>query len=312
MTFRTEKFSPTRNFNTPVLLLGFNRPDLTSQIFEAIRLAQPPRLYFAVDGARSNQPREKEKVIEVIKYVTTNVDWKCELKTLIRDKNLGCKHAVKGGIDWFFENEPMGIILEDDCLPTPSFFWFCENLLELYREDARIGQICGFNPLVNFDFEGASYGFSKYGPIWGWASWRRAWKEYDVNMSSWPEILENDKLKNFVSSRKEERWRKTIFQKVFSGEIDTWDYQWSFAKLINKQLSVIPRTNLIENIGFGADATHTKGAISNNLTQVSEILDIKYAPKVVENMKFNQKYLDTFVFGQSLIRKVLNRVLNVK
>lgn len=312
MTFETERFSPTKDLDTPVLLLAFNRPDLTRQVFEAIRKAKPPRLYIAVDGARSGRPNEEENVAEVVRFVTTNVDWKCELKTLIREENLGCKFAVKGAIDWFFKNETMGIILEDDCLPCQSFFWFCEELLELYREDTRVGQISGFNPLIDFDFDKASYGFSKFGPIWGWASWRRAWNGYDVVMSSWPEVLANDTLKNFVDSKKEERWRKTIYQKTFNGEIDTWDYQWSYAKLIKKQLSVIPTVNLVENIGFGEDATHTKGVIANHLTQVSEILDIKFAPNVIENKIFNRKYLNTFVFGPNFIRKVINRVLNVK
>ena len=154
---------------TPVLFLVFNRPDTTAQVFEAIRQAKPPRLYVASDGAREDKEGELEKVKQV-REIVSQVDWNCEVKTLFRDKNLGCKIAVSSAIDWFFEQEEMGIILEDDCLPHPTFFRFCQELLERYRDDERIGMISGNNFQFGRKCTDYSYYFSMYSHIWGWAS----------------------------------------------------------------------------------------------------------------------------------------------
>ena len=163
---------------TPVLFLVFNRPDTTKQVFEAIRQAQPPRLYIASDGHRSDREGEWEKVKTVRDYVVNNIDWDCEVKTLFREKNLGCRIAVSTAISWFFENEEQGIILEDDCFPDQSFFPFCEELLWKYQDDKRIMMITGTNSLGTWKSELQSYHFSIYGSIWGWATWKRAWNLY--------------------------------------------------------------------------------------------------------------------------------------
>jgi hypothetical protein len=241
---------------TAVLFLVFNRPDTTAQVFEAIRLAQPPRFYIAADGAREDKEGEAEKVKQV-REIVANIDWDCEVKTLYREKNLGCKIAVSSAIDWFFEHEEMGIILEDDCLPHPTFFRFCEELLEKYRDDERIMMISGENFQFGRKRTEYSYYFSRYNHIWGWASWRRAWKHYDVDMKLWPEIRNGKWLydifrnKNVVLS-----WRK-IFDNTYQGKINTWDYQWTFACLVQSGLSILP--NLISNIGFGLNSTHAMG-----------------------------------------------------
>jgi hypothetical protein len=140
-----DKFIPPKPLNTAVLFLVFNRLDVTKQVFQAIRQAKPPRLYIAADGARKNKEGEAAKVIAVRDHVLESIDWDCEVKTLFREENLGCKYAVSGAIDWFFEQEEMGIILEDDCLPSQSFFWFCEELLLRYKGDMRVGHIAGYN-----------------------------------------------------------------------------------------------------------------------------------------------------------------------
>lgn len=161
-------FTPPYPLNTAVLFLVFNRPDTTKQVFEAIRKAKPPRLYVAADGPRLNRAGEEEKVKAVREYLMDNIDWSCEVKTLFRQENLGCKYAVSGAITWFFEHEEMGIILEDDCLPSQSFFWFCEELLNRYNNDTRIFLISGFNSINKWKNNSFDYLFSYYGSIWGW------------------------------------------------------------------------------------------------------------------------------------------------
>ena len=181
---RNNNFINQKPLNIAVLFLVFNRLDNTKQVFEAIRQSKPPRLYIAADGARKVKDGEEKKVKSVRDYILSNIDWKCEVKTLFQDQNLGCKMAVSGGIDWFFENEEMGIILEDDCLPSIDFFIFCEEQLNRYKEDLRIGHICGCNFQGNIKRGESDYYYSKLTHVWGWASWRRVWQHYDINMKN--------------------------------------------------------------------------------------------------------------------------------
>jgi hypothetical protein len=241
-----------------VLFLIFNRPDTTQQVFEAIRAAKPPRLYVAADGPRQNREGEFERCEEVRKIATT-VDWPCEVKTLFRNENLGCKLGVSGGINWFFENEEEGIILEDDVLPLPSFFEYCDELLERYRHDPNVGVISGCN-LISKRFKTAeSYFFSRYNLIWGWASWRRTWQHYDVNMHDWPEWRDKGGIKSISDGNKlfESYWN-AIFDNVYRGGIDTWDYQLIFSCWYHGMVTALPALNQTFNIGFGhPDAVHT-------------------------------------------------------
>jgi hypothetical protein len=250
-------FVPRSPLNTPVLFLIFNRPDITQKVFNAIKKAKPKQLFMAADGPREGKEGEKEKC-EQARKVIEQIDWDCEVKTLFRDKNLGCKVAESSAFDWFFENVKEGIMLEDDCLPDQSFFWFCQELLEYYRNDTRIMHISG----NNFQFgrvrgEG-SYYFSKYPHIWGWATWRRAWKHYDVNMKNLEEFEKEAQINNVFNIKQQQKYWRKIFQSVYDGKIDTWDYQWAYTCFINNGLCVTPNINLVSNIGFGLDSTHTK------------------------------------------------------
>lgn len=240
----------------PILFLVFNRPDTTRLVFEAIRRAKPNRLYVAADGARGDRPGEAEKVEEV-KQIVGAVDWPCEVKNLYRDTNKGCKQAVSEAISWFFENEDMGIILEDDCLPDPTFFKFCETLLERYRHDDRIMAICGTN-LANTDQMEDSYYFSGIPHIWGWASWSRVWQEYDVEMRDIEQVCSSIAAKSHFSKHIWQYWKR-FFREVQCGLVNTWDVQFSYLAIKSGRLSIFPKRNLISNIGFGADATHTTG-----------------------------------------------------
>lgn len=243
-----------KTLDTPVLFLIFNRLESTKLVFDSIRRAKPPRLYIASDGPRLNVDNELQVVNTVREFVLNNIDWDCEVTTLFRIKNKGCKYAVSEAITWFFEKEEQGIILEDDCLPSLSFFWFCESLLNKYKNDKRICHIGGTNP-IDLNLESDEYYYSEYNRIWGWATWKRAWDKYDVEIKDWPEIKETKLLENILGDSQAQKY-KNIFDEVYNNEIDTWDYQWFLIRMtIGK--AIIPKVNLITNIGFGNGATHT-------------------------------------------------------
>lgn len=244
---------------SPVLFLVFNRPDTTQQVFDEIKKARPPKLYIAADGPRTNKIGEVERC-NAVKAIVKNIDWPCVVSTKYNRQNLGCKKAVSSAITWFFENEAEGIILEDDVLPSQSFFAYCDELLEKYRDDFRVGMITGFNPVADQFSKSHSYGFTTYPLIWGWASWRSRWKQYDITMKNWPRWNSQGKLYQIHNGNNANYffWFK-IFNKTYHNKIDTWDYQWVFANWLNQWISIIPKVNLIKNIGFGEDATHTTG-----------------------------------------------------
>ncbi len=242
---------------TPILFIVFNRPDTTAQVFQAIRKARPRRLYVAADGPRPE--RDEARLCDSARRTATDVDWPCELKTLFRASNLGCKRGVAGAIDWFFEQEPEGIVLEDDVVPDASFFPYCEELLERFRADKRVSMIGGSNFVSNHVRLDGSYGFSVYGHIWGWATWRRAWADYDREMADWPRWRDAGGLERLrPGDRPFIRYWRTVFDAAHAGKIDTWDYQWQFSNWRAGRLATIPAVNLTLNIGFRGDATHTK------------------------------------------------------
>jgi hypothetical protein len=255
--------------SSPVLFLVFNRLDTTRKVFEAIRQAKPPRLYIACDGPRVERNSESEIVQAVRDYLMSQIDWDCEVRTLFREENLGCRVAVSSAIDWFFEHEEEGIILEDDCLPDPTFFSYVEELLERYREDIRVTAIAGTHFHGDAHKPPHSYFFSRYAHCWGWGSWRRAWQHYDRDMKEWKTLRNNgwllrisDNSYDFMNS-----WTH-VLDSAFEQKISTWDYQWLFACWIQNGLTILPAKNLVRNIGFTKEATHTQSdhPIMSNLT----------------------------------------------
>jgi hypothetical protein len=286
------------NTRSPVLFMVFNRPDTTQRVFEAIRAARPPRLYVAADGPRTAREGEAQRC-ETTRRIATAVDWPCELITLFRTENLGCKRAVGSAITWFFEHEPEGIVLEDDCLPDASFFAYCDALLERYRDDPRVMCISGDNFISDAWKPEESYYFSIYTHIWGWASWRRAWKSYDIEMSDWkasdPRLLLGRKL---PAERQAQRHWKSVFDRVAAGKIDTWDYQWNYACWKHDGVTCLPKVNLVSNIGFGADATHTVSPESKhaNLAVAAIALPLQH-PKDVAATALADRWTNKHVFG---------------
>lgn len=299
-----------RELTVPILFMIFNRPDTTKGVFEAIRKAKPPKLFVAADGPRPNKPGEWEKC-QKVREIATAVDWDCEVKTLFRDTNLGCKVGVSRAIDWFFQHVEEGIILEDDCLPTQSFFWFCQELLEKYRYDERVMMISGDNFQFGRKRTDYSYYFSRFTHIWGWASWRRAWKHFDVNMKLWPEIRDGGWLNDWLGDKKSVEYWTQIFEKVYKGKIDTWDYQWTFSCWVQNGLSVLPNVNLVSNIGLGIESTHThKHSPLANMPVLPMGFPLKHPPFLLCDSK-----ADSIVFknicSSSFIRRVINRLVRI-
>lgn len=240
---------------SPVLFLVFRRPETTRRVFETIRQAQPPYLFVAGDGPRDERERE---LCEQARTAATAVDWPCEVRTLFRASNLGVRRAVTGSLDWFFDHVEEGIVLEDDCLPDPTFFRFCDELLERYREEDRVMSVSGDSFHGRAVAVPESYFFSRYCYVWGWATWRRAWQHNQADMADWPGLRASGWLDRLDDGHADFRrfWR-WVFDETYRGRIDTWDHVWTFSCWLRDGVSAVPTTNLVSNIGMGVDASHT-------------------------------------------------------
>jgi len=256
---------------TPVTFLIFNRPSTTARVFEEIRRARPPKLMVVADGPRPDRPGEAEQVVAA-RAIVDQVDWPCEVLKNYSDTNLGCKRRISSGLDWVFSCVEESIILEDDCLPQISFFDYCQQLLERYREDTRIMMISGRNHLLNYDIP-ESYFFSKHFSVWGWASWRRAWNHNKVAPVNWNYFKSRFPKYTFYSDKILNKYYYRIFDSVMKGDIDTWDYQWLLSCLLNSGLSIVPKVNLIKNIGFSGTHTGRQNRNDPNLDNPTFPLD---------------------------------------
>jgi len=294
---------------TPVAFIIFNRPDTTERVFAEIAKAKPPKLLVVGDGPRANRQGEAEKVAAT-RAIIQRVDWECEVLTNFSDVNLGCKKRVSSGIDWVFEQVEEAIILEDDCLPDPTFFRFCQEMLERYRHDQRIGMISGDNFQFGRRYGADSYYFSKYVHIWGWASWRNRWQgSYDVGLAEWPSVRDDGRVGDLVGGSREAVYWGRIFERVFQGDIDTWDYQWVFANMLGGRLNILPAVNLISNIGFGSEATHTTG-ISDlaDLPTSPLIFPLRHPVGVFRNRRADA-YSEAKCFRIPLMKRVRNKIV---
>lgn len=239
--------SEYRNCNVPILLLLFNRPEKTKILIDALRKVSPPRVYVVVDGPRAFNDSDASRC-ENVKLLVDEIDWSCRIVKLYRSENKGCTLSVSDGISWFFSQEEEGIILEDDCEPNKSFFMFCEYLLEKYRDEPKVMHICGTNFQFGHKRSSGSYYFSRYAHVWGWASWRRAWQHYKLDITS-VDLQEIQKKKDF------DLLPLQLIKKVSNHEIDTWDVSWLVSIFRQDGLCIIPEKNLVINHGF-FDGTH--------------------------------------------------------
>lgn len=271
------------SLETPVAFFVFNRPDVTQRVFAQIAKARPRKLLVVCDGPRAHLAAEAEQVAAV-RTIIDQVDWSCDVLRNYSDTNLGCKQRIATGLEWVFSKFEEAIILEDDCLPDSSFFPFCQQLLRKYRHDDRVAAISGDNFQSQNVCQEDSYYFSKYFHCWGWASWRRAWRDFDVNMSAWPDFRDTGQLRNVCETMFETWYWAQIFENVHRGNVDTWDVQWLFGCLSRQQYTVIPAKNLVSNVGFGAAGTHTTTSDSPLANIPTESLtDIRHPQSVARN-----------------------------
>src|SRR6266436_1085855 len=243
------------SLETPIAFISFNLPHTTARVFAEIARARPHKLLMVADGTRADHPGDRQKC-EATREIVEQIDWDCEVLKRFSDVNLGCKLAVSSGIDWVFSQVEEAIILEDDCLPHPSFFRFCAELLEKFRDDERVAAIAGTNLLLDWPRDSQSYHFSFIGGIWGWATWRRAWQYYDPEIKSWPQVLSDGIVEGLFPNPSHSSFWKDVMQQVYDQRINTWDLQWLLACWLQNGWLIVPRVNLISNIGAGVDATH--------------------------------------------------------
>lgn len=292
-----------------VIFVIFNRPEHTSRVFQLIRAERPSRLFVVADGPRIGRPGELEKCLEVRRIVEEGVDWPCEVVKDYSDVNLGCELRPALGITRAFRQVDEAIILEDDCLPDPSFFKFCDELLERYRDDHRIAQIGGVNFQAGKMRGDGSYYFSRYPHCWGWATWSRSWADYEREMSNWPELERQGWLLQFLEQPRESAFWTSIFNQVYNGLIEAWDYRWVFACWRHSRLSIVPQVNLVSNIGFGVGATHTNkhtSTIEIPLQQIS--FPLVHPIRIYRNHDADNYTWRNVFSAPPLYRRILNRL----
>ncbi|RYC71473.1 nucleotide-diphospho-sugar transferase [Spirosoma sordidisoli] len=282
-------------FDTPILLVWFNRPDNASRVFDQIKKLKPSKLYVAIDGPREGNITDQIGT-DGCKRLLSEIDWPCNLQTLIREKNAGCGLGVSSAISWFFEQEEMGIILEDDCVPAQSFFPYCQEMLLKYRDDEQIMHIAGTRWNEEYVTE-SSYLFSSISHIWGWATWRRAWNKYDFEMKRWSELVQSEQIKkHFRNPDNVTYWVKTLDRFFNDSNKHTWDYQWQYTLFLHNGISINPSNNLIQNIG-------TSGSHESNSINFRKIyfrnVDKEYKPSkkptIIEpDIRFNDYHTKKF------------------
>lgn len=237
--------------NTPVALIVFNRPRLVSRVLERVAEARPPKLFIIADGPRNEEDRS---LCAQVRNIVSKPPWPVEIHTNFSEVNLGGPRRVPSGLDWVFAQVPEAIILEDDCLPAPDFFPFCDEMLERYRNDCRIGVVSGdnFAPGIRCP---DSYYFSKYPFVWGWATWRRTWSLFDFEMRSWQKAKSVGLLNSVLSTPETIAFWTRTFDYVCGAPL-AWDAKLVYMCFTNSLLNVLPAENLVSNIGWGADASH--------------------------------------------------------
>ena len=295
-------------FSAPILFIVFNRPEPTARVFAEIKKLQPKQLFIVADGPRHEADKQN---CEQVRHIVKQVDWDCEVKYLFREKNLGVKLAGSSAITWFFEQVEQGIILEDDCLPDQSFFFFCQEMLERYKNNNQIWHISGNNFQKHKIAD--SYYFSQIPHVWGWATWRRAWQNYDINIKKFPEFVKNNKIKKLFPKKIQQLFWLDVFNKNYLGQDNGWDYQWAFAMQDNGGLAIHPQVNLISNIGFGSDASHSfdsASAFANYPTQPLNF-PLRHPEAIIINKQaddFVMKFCLGATWHNFYLKKILKKI----
>lgn len=295
---------------TPVALIIFNRPSTTEKVFAAIRAAKPPKLFLIADAPRSDRPDDVAKCAAV-RAIVDQVDWDCEVFQNYAETNLGCRVRPSSGLDWVFANTEEAIILEDDCLPHPSFFRYCDELLEYYRDNQRIMTICGANLQFGRQRTEDSYYFSRFNNCWGWASWRRAWQHFDCEMKLWPQVRDGNWLMDILEDEYSVKVWLDAFEVTYNGKLVTWDFQWIFSAWLQGGLAVLPNVNLISNIGFAGDGTHTlaKASEYDNMPLEAVEFPLQHPPFIIRDRQADLFTQNTYYdYHPGLTKKVKNKL----
>ena len=273
-----------------VAVIIYNRPAYTKILYDRLSEIKPSNLFIIADGPKSGSGNDKKKCIQARK-IFSEIDWDGKIFRNYADSNLGLKNRMSTGIDWVFNMVDEAIILEDDCIPSVEFIDFCEYALERYRNDPEVMVVTGDN-FQKGEWRGdGSYYYSRYNHCWGWATWKNCWEKYDRNIKFWPHWKHSKEWKHFFNRFEEHRYWTDIFEKSFNNEIDSWAYPWTASVWFNNGITVTPNVNLVKNIGFGPDATHTKGKNYKNSSTTSVLGEIT-APSIKE---LDQE-ADDFVF----------------
>jgi hypothetical protein len=296
---------------TPVAFIIFKRPDTTERVFDAIRKVKPPKLFLIADGPRVDRPGEAEKCAAT-RAILERVDWDCEVLKNYSEINLGCGKRVTSGLDWVFDRVEEAIILEDDCLPHLTFFRFCEELLEFYRDDNRIVAISGQNVQFGQRRTEYSYYFSRYNHCWGWAGWRRAWQYNDFDMKLWSVIKDKNFLRDILGNPQAVKYWTELFQSTYDSHIDTWDNQWTFAAWTQSGLSILSNINLVSNIGFGIESTHTPGEGSEyaNIPTEAMKFPLKHPPFMIRDTQADS-FTQNTLYDRSLLRRLKLKIKKI-
>lgn len=296
--------------NTPVVFLVFNRPDLTARVFAAIARAKPRQLLVVADGPRDGNSADVEKCRATRAIFEKKFDWPCDLQRNYAEHNIGCRQRVSTGLNWAFAMVPEAIILEDDCFPGLSFFPFCENLLERYRDEKSVMHIGGVNLVRDNQPVTPSYYFSHYAHVWGWASWRRAWQHYQPDMAAWPEWKEKKLLARFLGDHRAVGYWRRQFDRAWSGKIDTWDFPWLFTCWRLGGLAITPTRNLVSNLGFRGDGTHTVAFDSRTAELgVGEIERLVHPPAVQPDGEADRRSFEQLYYAEDKERRPFRRLI---
>ena len=289
--------------SSPVAFFVFNRPECTRRVFDEIARARPQKLLLVADGPRDDHPTDAKKVAATREIIEA-IDWPCEVHRNFSDENLGCKRRMVSGIGWVFDTVEEAVILEDDCLPDATFFSFCDKLLPRYREDRRVMAVGGSNFQQGRRRSQHGYYFSRHTSIWGWASWRRAWQHFDLEMKTWPEFRDMGGMQAVTDTPREASMWTGAFNIQYEGKLDAWDYSWTFACWSQSGLTVTPDVNLISNIGFGPGAVHTldPNHFLSDLPR-GQLTEVGTAPFVVRHAEAD-RFTSDFITGSGLQRSL--------
>jgi hypothetical protein len=299
---------PLPKLTKPVLLVAFRRPDLTRQAFDVLRRVQPPALYIALDAPRPSRLGEAAACAEV-KSVLRNIDWPCTVHRNYAEANLGSGGRVPSAISWVFEQEEECIILEDDILPSESFFYYCQELLDYYRDELRVMTISGQLGDPRHGETKYSYFFSKYTRTWGWATWRRAWKLYDHQLTKLSAFEASGALRKRCFNRREEAFLRRMLALITTNRLNAWDFRWLIACWIHNGVTATSGVNSVTNVGFRSDATHTFAASHGHLSfRASAVkFPLHHPPAIIEDRKRDYAYWHTVLMSPSSFRIRLRR-----